>query len=697
MPVILLTSLLLIFSCSSGKTLPPARKVINTYEKNLKDDPKAAQKIDLNRMKENERQAFVYLQAANFIAIENREAACDRYKYLGKDKSFPLAQLSLIKSLKVCSYTKLGSFLLWKRTLKEVFPENRELFLTNSMILAKKLSLDDYYVQFSIDYTDYLKTKKEKEKHLSKLLRKYKKEKDLYIKIQEKFLTIAPRFIKRPTSNDYLSVAKDFSRVRKFAKARAYYKLIYRDSARTPLERMNSYYKYAFTYKLQRQKKKYSWQLERLVEWAKMQFNINNENLDESNKFWELNILLARAQWTVNFRSRAEKTLSNILKLGPPSYKAHSYFLLGKIESEKKNYKESEKYFKLGLAQSEIEDQILQELSWSLGFNYYLGKEYAKAKEVFFSAQGKTKDETFKKKLIFWQAKILKNLNQNGEASSLFKAVVNSDPYGYYGIISAMELETALPPVKKEQHLQRSPLHSLEWALAMKDFELAKSYLQEFQSQASETDEIIELLPHYSRAKWYDGGIAKFFKIKHDDRHEALVEFLDVAYPAPYKDLTQRIERRQKVPSELIYAIARQESAFNPRARSWADAFGLLQLTPEKAKSLASKLKIPYGNYNDLYREDTNLWLGAALLKILNRDMGGSFIATTASYNAGKKPVKGWMKRRKLTRPFEFIEAIPYKETQKYVKLVLRNYSIYRRLQGKTWSESPRFLYKNLF
>jgi len=694
MPIFLIFSLLLVSSCSSGTTLPPDQETIQTYRESLKSNPKAAQIIDLNRMKENQRQAFVYLQAADFLKKKNKKAACDRYKYLGKDKSFPLAQFSLIKSLKVCSYSKLGSFLIWKRGLSEIRPENKELFLTNSIALAKRLNLDNDLVKFSIELTDFLKTKKEKESHLRRLLKQYKKKPELYTQLKEKFLEIAPRFNKKPEKEDFLAIAKDYGRVRNFKKARYYYKLGFRDKSRPPLERIEAYYDYAFTYKLQREKTTFSWQLEKLLKWSNNSLRISAENHKEIKRLWELRIELARAQWTVNFRSRAEDTLNNVLTNGPQDFFAHAYFILGKIESEKKNYDASERFFKLGLAQEYIEDNILQELSWSLGFNYYLDKKYAQSKDVFYLAQTKTEDETFKRKLIFWQAKILKHLSQKGEANELLKNVAESDPYGYYGIISAMELESSLKPIALPEIEVATTYPSLEWVLALGDLEYAEALLKELEKEVDSPDEISAFLPQYARAKWYQGGISKFFKLPHDLRSEALENYLHIAYPAPYTDITDRIERRQKVPSALIYAIARQESAFNPRARSWADAFGLLQLTPEKAKSLARQLDVPYNDYSDLYREDTNLWLGAALLKRLAKEMKGSFISTVASYNAGKKPVRSWVKRRKTSDPFEFIELIPYKETQKYVKLVLRNYSIYKRLEGQEWKESADFLIK---
>ncbi len=713
MSIILAISLLLTFSCSSvehpvlglhssshaGMTLPPSPQAIKSYKQGLEESSAHPDEDenDLKKMKPNQKQAFLYLQAEDFITRGSAIAACANYIELSSDPTFPLAQLALIKSLNKCPYTKDESLTIWNGPLAEVLPHNKELFLQNSIELSERVEQSEHHVDFSIQYVDYLKTKKEKEESLQALSIKYKEQLNLQTKIEEKLFSIAPRLIKRPSKESLLKVAKDYSRVRKFEKSRKYYQLIFDDRKKSKMDRLKSFYSYAFTFKLQREKKKYTWQLERLISWAIKNLRIHSGSQRERNKFWEYNITLARAQWTVNYRSKAEKTLAKVLRDAPHRYRAKSYFILGKIEAEKNNFRKSESYYKRGLEQKSISDSILQELSWSLGFNYYLSGKYSKALEVFSKAHSRTKDQTFKHKLAFWQAQSHLQLKQQDKAEVILNNVSERDPFGYYGIISSMELNKALPPIPKVEFDQVSPSSSFEWALALKDYELAKAILEDMQNSASSVSEITALLPQYARAKWYSGGISKFFKIPHDDRNEVLKNFLNVAYPTPYDGPTVQIETRQGVPSELIYSIARQESAFNPRSRSWADAFGLLQLTPERASSLSQELKIPYEDYNDLYTEGTNLRLGAALLKKLSNVMKGSFIAITASYNAGEDPVRGWLERKKLTKPFEFIEAIPYKETQTYVKLVLRNYSIYKRLDGKPWKESSQFLKSPLF
>ena len=154
-------------SCFKGRPRTKIRsQVIEEYRKEIASNPTFARDLDLNRLEENERQTFIYLQAQNFENQGNHKAACDRYKYLAGDKTFPNAQLSLIKSLKVCDYLTLKNVLIWNTSLKDVEPSFRKLFLENSIELAEKKDQLEYLVNFGVEYTDYLDTKEQKEKHL---------------------------------------------------------------------------------------------------------------------------------------------------------------------------------------------------------------------------------------------------------------------------------------------------------------------------------------------------------------------------------------------------------------------------------------------------------------------------------------------------------------------------------------------------
>ena len=130
---------------------------------------------------------------------------------------------------------------------------------------------------------------------------------------------------------------------------------------------------------------------------------------------------------------------------------------------------------------------------------------------------------------------------------------------------------------------------------------------------------------------------------------------------------------------EIALSIIRQESSFDPMARSEADAFGLMQVLP----SVAARFSVPISSHEDLFLPEVNVPLGVKLLSELEQKYKGSLILTAAAYNASEEAIAGWLKKRYHGNTLEFIEEIPYEETRTYVKLVIRNFIFYKRLSAQ--------------
>ncbi|WP_455474488.1 lytic transglycosylase domain-containing protein [Bartonella sp. B30(2025)] len=140
----------------------------------------------------------------------------------------------------------------------------------------------------------------------------------------------------------------------------------------------------------------------------------------------------------------------------------------------------------------------------------------------------------------------------------------------------------------------------------------------------------------------------------------------------------------------LVYAIARQESEFNPTAISKAGAQGILQLLPTTAKALAKKHSIAWSSTKFSNDVSYNATLGAYFLGDQLEYFNGSYILTLIGYNAGLRRANEWIKRygdprgQSLDKVIDWIERIPYTETRNYVMRVMENYEVYKaRLTGK--------------
>ncbi|MEH2570510.1 lytic transglycosylase domain-containing protein [Bradyrhizobium sp. AZCC 2289] len=157
------------------------------------------------------------------------------------------------------------------------------------------------------------------------------------------------------------------------------------------------------------------------------------------------------------------------------------------------------------------------------------------------------------------------------------------------------------------------------------------------------------------------------------------------AYPVngipPFKQFGPEIEQ------SIVYAIARQESAFNPAVVSPAQAYGLMQVTPDAGRYVCKRAGVSF----DLSRMKTdpvyNAALGAAELGGLLEDYRGSYIMTFAAYNAGRGSVKKWVDRNGDPRDpkvdaVDWVELIPFSETRNYVQRIMENLQVYRARFG---------------
>jgi len=138
----------------------------------------------------------------------------------------------------------------------------------------------------------------------------------------------------------------------------------------------------------------------------------------------------------------------------------------------------------------------------------------------------------------------------------------------------------------------------------------------------------------------------------------------------------------------VVFAVARQESNFNPEAVSSAGARGLLQLMPATAQTAAKLAGVSYSKTRLTSDPGYNASLGAAHLSNLVDDFRGSYVMTFAAYNAGASRVTDWVKRYGDPRDpkvdvVDWIERIPFTETRNYVERIMENLQVYRaRLQS---------------
>ena len=152
-----------------------------------------------------------------------------------------------------------------------------------------------------------------------------------------------------------------------------------------------------------------------------------------------------------------------------------------------------------------------------------------------------------------------------------------------------------------------------------------------------------------------------------------------IIYKKDYSEYVEKYAKEYNVDENLVYAVIKAESNFKNDAKSNKDAVGLMQLMASTAKEVCRRIDLQIAEEeleNELLNPETNINLGTKYLSILMEKYQNVIIAVTA-YNAGIGTVDNWIQDGIIEADGSNIEKIPYKETNNYVRKIIRDYKIY--------------------
>jgi soluble lytic murein transglycosylase len=155
---------------------------------------------------------------------------------------------------------------------------------------------------------------------------------------------------------------------------------------------------------------------------------------------------------------------------------------------------------------------------------------------------------------------------------------------------------------------------------------------------------------------------------------------LRIVYPFPYRDQIFAQAKRRGLDPFLVAGLIRQESMFNPIAKSSAGAVGLMQVRPPTGRALARRDGVSGFKATQLSRPELNIRLGTLFFADLLNRYSGRLGFVLAAYNAGPSRLARWRELPEASDPDLFAERIPYRETRDYVKVVQQNARIYQGL-----------------
>lgn len=617
---------------------------------------------------------------------------CPIFKNLAENQKFRLHDFAKLRSLTVCPEKVEVDWTEFSKPQFDALRGEVEIYL------AEKQEKWDHYLDLLYNSISSLRSDSERVKALQKgiKLAHDKKLSAQEVKLTKLLEKVAPRLRKTIQRADYLEVGQDFLSAREFDKARAYLKKVFNDATRPSEQRRKAYVAYRSSYKLEHDKQNHLKAAQNYYQWLLKQ--------KDWQRALEAGLYVAKALWTEGMQSQAEKILTEVEKKLNKKTKTYEIsFIRGRIAAEDGNHQKAIGFFQQALEKGAKTSVTIGYKSqyakaWSL---YHLNK-FDEAGGEFAKAADLAKEQPDEIRAFYWQARSLQKNNKKEEAKKLFKKIAQDDPLGFYGLIAYRDSDEPIPAVsalaaeaiKKSENdggtmeskiltpEYRQLISDLSFVGERKALEAVLNDLSQKDQWDWESPEGVELLRAYAKAGLYLPLFSILTKIPKELREQMLIMHPELLFPQDYADLITSAAEKESLPAELIFAIIRQESAFDPFARSAADAMGLMQVIPEQAKNIAKEMEVDFENHDDLYSPQLNIPIGSHLLKQGLDRYKGNLILAVASYNANDRAIKNWLKTRFRDDPLEFVEEIPYEETRAYVKLVLRNYVFYKRLKN---------------
>ena len=339
---------------------------------------------------------------------------------------------------------------------------------------------------------------------------------------------------------------------------------------------------------------------------------------------------------------------------------------------------------------------------WKIGWWAYKNGKYAETIRVFESAAAHFPRSDYRPSWLYWSARSHDALKEPELAEARYRLVATDYLNSYYGRLAITHLDPKERGVAADAPADpdAAPAPAAPVAAPLPPNEPVVRGLLRLELYDQAIDEL-----HFAQKVWGDSSAiqATFAWIYHErgDLRAGInamkraypqymaaggeklpAELLKVLFPVNYWPLIRRYSIDHQLDPYMIAALIAQESTFTADVRSAANAYGLMQLLPSTGRHYArTELKSKRFSMSMLTTAEPNLKMGTAFFADLVKQFGGAHFAL-ASYNAGENRVARWISERPGIARDEFIDDIPFPETQNYVKKILGTAEDYRHLYG---------------
>lgn len=282
----------------------------------------------------------------------------------------------------------------------------------------------------------------------------------------------------------------------------------------------------------------------------------------------------------------------------------------------------------------------------------------------------------------YWQADLLLERGRDDEAKDILRSLMQQR--GFYPMVAAQRLGEEYTfridkaPANLDPALTSGPEMARVRELMYWNMDnTARSEWANLVTSKTK-DQQAQLARYAFNQNWWDLSVQATIAGK-------LWDQLEERFPLAYNDLFKRYISGKDIPQSYAMAIARQESAWNPKAGSPVGARGLMQIMPGTATHTVSMFSIPgYSGPSQLLDPEMNINIGTSYLQYVYQQFGNNRIFASAAYNAGPGRVRTWRGNSGgRIDAVAFVESIPFSETRGYVKNVLSYDAYYRYFMGQ--------------
>lgn len=291
---------------------------------------------------------------------------------------------------------------------------------------------------------------------------------------------------------------------------------------------------------------------------------------------------------------------------------------------------------------------------------------------------GLSTDELAQAKWQYWQARTLALAGNRIQSQQLYQQLARNR--SLYGFLAADRLhkpynlsDKPIIPVgdELEQLAQETDFKMIQELRLLDRLAEAK---QHWWFSIKHLSQARQLLAAKLAERWQWQQVAILTLVKADYWDDLALRF-----PVRYLSAVQTQAEQQQLNPALVFALMRQESMLDEKARSPVGARGLMQLMPKTAQGIANQLNEPWQTAEQLFNPELNIKYGSFYYKQLLHSFNGNLALATAAYNAGPGRVAQWLPNTTAMSSDSWIETIPFKETRQYVFSVLAYAIIYQQ------------------